>query len=73
MSDNITQFPGITTAPEPAESALEKAKDWRLENVLIVGCNEDGELIWGGNFSDVERMSWLLECAKIELMRTVYP
>ena len=69
MSDNIVNFPGITKAPEPPNQILEKAKDWDLARVLVVGANEAGDLVWGGSFSEAEDILWLLEMAKTELMR----
>ena len=52
----VENFTGTTTAHEPAEQLLEKAKTWGCEDVIIIGIGEDGRLKTGGNTSDGERI-----------------
>lgn len=68
---DVTRLPTITTVPEPPDQMLEKAKEWGLERVIIIGANENGELIWGGSFSEVDGILLLLEMAKRELLTDV--
>lgn len=51
MSENITPFTGFTRHPEPPESLLEKAKLWGMDKCVVIGTNENDELIFGGSFS----------------------
>lgn len=69
---NIVPFTGITQADEPPEQVLEKAKSWGLSEVVIVGCNGEGDLVWGGSLPDMEMINWLLEAAKFELLRKAF-
>ena len=71
MTENVTRFPGITNVHEPADTMLEKAKDWNCEDVVVCGVREDGQFIWGGNTSDAERISWLLTVGHKALMDNV--
>ena len=59
----VVRFDGITKAHEPSEELLEKAKTWESEDVLVLGCDENGALSVGGNTSDVERVVWMLNAA----------
>lgn len=49
----VVPFTGITCVEEPPEQVLEKAKEWGLEKVVIVGLTADNELIVGGSFSEI--------------------
>ena len=68
---DVTILPTITTAPEPPNQVLEKAKEWGLERVVIVGADENGNLKWGGSFSEVEGILLLLEVVKFEILTDV--
>lgn len=59
----VIQFDGITKVREPAEQLLEKAKGWQCEDVVVIGCAEDGSVQIGANTSDCERAVWLLNAA----------
>ena len=65
---DVVAFNGITTADEPPESVLEKAKDWDMGHCLVIGCLPDGELIWGGSTSDMQLALTLLERARFRLL-----
>lgn len=64
----VVSFTGITTVPEDPAATLEKAKSWGLARVIIIGANDEGELLFGGSLSDVPEMAWLLDKAKQCLM-----
>ena len=68
----VIKFTGMTTIPEPSEQVLEKAKAWDLETVIVLGTDSNGDLQWGGNFSDVEAINLLLDAAKFELLTEVF-
>lgn len=63
MAD-IHKFPGLTKVDEPPAQALDKAKDWGADRLLIIGENADGELLFGGSTSDVPWIIYMLERAK---------
>ena len=60
MSDNIHIMPGIDTPPEVI---LSKAREWGLEDVLIIGWDKDGNFIAGGSMVSLRDISWLLRNA----------
>lgn len=64
----VVPFTGITTVDEPANQILEKAKDWDLDRCLVVGTDQEGKLVFGGNESDLGTMLLILERAKHYLM-----
>ena len=70
MSDdniiNLADRGFVTYADETPESALAKA--WGMTHCVIVGYDKDGDLRWGGSTSDAERINWLLDCAKRDLL-----
>ncbi len=61
-------FDGVTTAPESADSLLEKAKGWGLDDVLILGFDAKGKFAFGGNMSSNPEILWLLAQAQKWLM-----
>ena len=63
MAD-ILRFDGMTFLPESPESVLDKAKEWGMTRCMIVGSNENGDLVFGGSFADAGDMVLLLELAK---------
>lgn len=70
MSENVLPFTGATTVPEPPEQILEKAKAWNMRRCIVVGEDENGELVWGGSFSEADGINWLLDLAKYDLIHT---
>lgn len=63
MADILHMLDG-TFASEPPETTLKKAKKWGMERCMIIGLDDDGQLIFGGSFSEVPEMIFLLEIAK---------
>ena len=71
MTDNIVQFTGTTILPDTSESVLEKAKQWGLSKVMVVGLSEDNDLLFGGSFSEAGDMLLVLEWAKKAILDTL--
>lgn len=68
MNDNVTDFTGDTYADIPVEKVLERAKTKNLEDVILIGCREDGSYYFASSTSDSCYMNWLLDAFKYELM-----
>lgn len=64
----VLQFSGQTKVDTPAVDLLEVAKLWGMEKVLVVGFDDDGDLCFGGNFSDHPLINFMLDKAKHSLM-----
>ena len=64
----IVKFPGITIIPDDPVEALEKAKSWGMERVVIVGFDVAGSLMFGGSHSELAETLLLLELAKKRLL-----
>lgn len=71
MAADVLAFTGSTTADEPAESLLEKAKAWGMTRCLVVGDDENGKLRIGGSISDVAELLFLLKRAERNLLDAV--
>lgn len=68
MSDNVLPFTGITCLPEPPTEFLEKAKAWGMERCLVIGFDENGNLMGGASFSELNDMIFLLELFKRNIL-----
>lgn len=64
----VLKFSGITRIPDDPVVALEKAKAWGLERVVIAGWSKDGEFIFGGSHSEISDTLLILEIARKRLM-----
>jgi len=60
-SAEVFIFPAGKVDPE---LLLEKAKEWGLKEVLVIGWAEDGELAVGSSEESKRDLLWLLEKAK---------
>lgn len=65
---DVIKFSGLTAIDEPAEQALEKAKAWNLETVVIAGLTKENGLIVGGNSSDRALVNLILDLAKQDIL-----
>ena len=61
---DILQFSGITKVEVSTTEMLEAAMKWEMTKCVVVGINEDGELCFGGSFSDISLINLLLDRAK---------
>jgi len=60
----------ITSLDIPVDRVLEAAKD-KLEGVVIIGWDKDGELYCASTYADGGIVSWLLDECKYRLHQVV--
>lgn len=60
--DNIVEFTGLTKADIPANKVIKWADN--LDEAIVVGIDELGELYVAGSMADAARVVYLLEMAK---------
>lgn len=68
MSAKIIQFPGVTKVEISVDDLLEKAKLWGMKKVVVIGLDDDGDLCFGGSFSDVPLINFILDKAKFSML-----
>ncbi|RPJ29884.1 MAG: hypothetical protein EHM17_16135 [Verrucomicrobiaceae bacterium] len=64
---NVVRFTGITKLDMPADHVLESALG-KLEGVVILGYDKDGQEYFASSYADGGDMLWLLERAKKALL-----
>jgi hypothetical protein len=64
---NVVRFTGITKLDMPADHVLESALG-KLEGVVILGYDKDGQEYFASSYTDGGDMLWLLERAKKALL-----
>lgn len=69
MTDNITNLNQVTKLDIPAERVLQAALDAGLTDVVITGYDPDGNEYFASSMADGGDALWLLERAKLELLR----
>ncbi len=67
MNDNVIIWDGITTLDIPPDRVLEQAVG-KLERVVVVGYDKEGEEYFASSFSDGGTVLWLFERAKKKLL-----
>lgn len=67
---NVKIFTGITPLDFDADVILEAAIG-KLKSVVIIGEFEDGNEFFSSSVSSGPEIIWMIERAKIELLRTV--
>lgn len=67
MSAKIIPLGCITRLDLPVERVLEQAKV-QMQNVVIMGWDQDGELYFASTFADGGEIMWLLEKCKAALL-----
>ncbi len=67
MSAKIIPFTGVTRLDMPADQILESAKG-KLDGVLVLGFDHDGNLYAVSSYADGGTALWLLEQTKKQLM-----
>lgn len=70
MAD-VIKFTGNTRIDQPPEVVLEMAKSWGMEECLVIGLNNNSELMFGGSISDAGKIMIILEAAKRQIVKTV--
>jgi hypothetical protein len=64
----VIAFTGTTRLPDDPNVALEKAKAWGLERVVICGWTETGKFHFGGSHSELGETMLLLDICKAKLL-----
>ena len=64
----VVTLPCITTLDIPADRVLQAAVG-KLDHVVIIGYDKDGEEYFAANFSDGGEVLWHMERAKMKLLR----
>ena len=60
---------GVTTLDIPAERVLNGGLEADLKDAVLIGRDQNGELYFAGTTSDAAKIVWLMEVAKIELLK----
>lgn len=68
MSARVIPLGMVTRLDLPVERVLEQAKD-RMDHVVLMGWDKEGELYFASTFADGGEVMWLLEQCKIALMK----
>jgi len=67
MSDNILDFGELTGKRVDPEKIIESAKGKGIQEVLVLGWNQEGDMFLGGNMT-LEGANYLLDKAKLYLI-----
>jgi hypothetical protein len=70
MSD-VVDFPGITKLRTPINTILATAAGAKLQDIVIVGWREDGDMYFASSDPDGAQVLWLLRQAEHELIASV--
>jgi hypothetical protein len=68
MSENVTEFPGVSRYPAPVARVMALAAGAKLQAAVVIGWDESGELYFRSSESDAADVLWLLEQAKLSLL-----
>jgi hypothetical protein len=67
---NVVILPVVTTLDIPAERILTQAIEADLKEAMIIGTSKDGSFFFAATFGDGGNVLWLLEKARIAIMKT---
>jgi hypothetical protein len=67
MAEHLV-FDGISRLDLPAERVLQAAIDARVETVVVLGYDADGEFYFASTKGDGGEVIWLMEIAKKKLL-----
>jgi len=67
----LVSLPITTTAPHAPDDILERAKGQGMDCVVVIGRLDDGSLWISASSSDAERLVFLLELAKTQVLAGV--
>ena len=70
MDANVSLFPGVTPLDFGADIILDAAKG-NVSRVVIIGETEDGDEFFSSSVSDGPEILWMIERAKLKLLRIV--
>lgn len=67
MTAKVVEFSGITRLNLDPDRVLERAKG-KLQGVVVLGYDQDGEFFGATSYADGGDLLWLLELCKKKLM-----
>lgn len=67
---NVIILPVVTTLDIPAERILGQAIVADLKEAMVLGHDKDGNFYFAATFGDGGNVLWLLEKARIAIMKT---
>lgn len=71
MSDsNVVELDLVTKLDIPVERVLRRAQEADLQSVVVLGYDANGEEYFCSSISDGGSVVWLIERAKLNLLRT---
>jgi hypothetical protein len=68
---NVVEFDGLTTLDIPAERVLKVALEEKLNAVVIMGWDKDGDFYASSSIADGGEALWLMELMKQKLMEGI--
>lgn len=71
MTAEIIELDAVTSLDIPAERVLRKAEEAKLQSVIVIGYDADGEEYFASSIADGPEVLWALERAKMQLLRMV--
>jgi len=71
MTAEVVNLETITRLDLPAERILQAALAAGLESAVVIGYDADGDEYFASSLADGGHVLWLLERAKLRLLRTV--
>lgn len=71
MSAKIILFGGITRLDWPSDQVLEQAKEECTGDVIVIGCDDDGEMFFASSMADGAVILWYIEMFKKALLEVV--
>jgi len=66
----IIPIGGVTILDLPADQILEAAKG-KMDGVILIGFDKDGEVYAASSYADGGDVMWLLEACKIKMMEGI--
>ncbi len=69
MSDNVVILPVVTSLDIPASRVLDAAVEEDFAQVVVIGWTTDGEEYFASSASDGGDVLWMIERAKMQLLR----
>lgn len=69
MMGNVVILPVVTTLDIPAERILGQAIERDLKEAMVIGTDKEGNFYFAATFGDGGNVLWLLERARIEIMK----
>lgn len=69
---DVIKFDGVTRFDMPPDGILEEAIG-KLESVVIMGYDKEGEEVFASSIADGGTVLWLLEQCKLKLLKVPIP